>query len=94
MRNKDWVLVVLLGVFWGASLLFVEIPLSNITPVLLVYLRVAAASALSPVYIVLQNITYRLTRRDYFDLFVMGLFNNVIPFLLIVDGRVLGRKSR
>jgi drug/metabolite transporter (DMT)-like permease len=46
MKNKDWFLVILLGVFWGASFLFVEILLEYVTPFVVVYLRVAIASAL------------------------------------------------
>ena len=87
MKNKDWFLVILLGVFWGASFLFVEILLEYVTPFVVVYLRVAIASALLLVYILLRNIKFQFSRGDLFNLFVMGLLNNILPFLLIAYGQ-------
>ena len=87
MKNKDWFLVILLGVFWGASFLFVEILLEYVTPFVVVYLRVAIASALLLVYILIRNIKFQFSRGDLFNLFVMGLLNNVFPFLLIAYGQ-------
>ena len=83
MKNKDWFLVILLGVFWGASFLFVEILLEYVTPFVVVYLRVAIASALLLIYILIRNIKFQFSRGDLFNLFVMGLLNNILPFLLI-----------
>lgn len=87
MKNKDWFLVILLGVFWGASFLFVEILLEYVTPFVVVYLRVAIASALLLVYILIRNIKFQFSRGDLFNLFVMGLLNNILPFLLIAYGQ-------
>jgi drug/metabolite transporter (DMT)-like permease len=87
MKNKDWVLVILLGVFWGASFLFVEILLEYVTPFVVVYLRVAIASALLLIYILIRNIKFQFSRGDLFNLFVMGLLNNILPFLLIAYGQ-------
>jgi len=44
MKNIDWILVVLLGLFWGASFYFVEVLLQYLSPFLIVYLRVSIAS--------------------------------------------------
>ena len=87
MKNKDWFLVILLGVFWGASFLFVEILLEYVTPFVVVYLRVAIASALLLIYILIRNIKFQFSRGDLFNLLVMGLLNNVFPFLLIAYGQ-------
>ena len=87
MKNKDWFLVILLGVFWGASFLFVEILLEYVTPFVVVYLRVAIASALLLIYILIRNIKFQFSRGDLFNLFVMGLLNNIFPFLLIAYGQ-------
>tara|TARA_B110000495_G_C22915736_1_gene534895 strand:- start:65 stop:952 length:888 start_codon:yes stop_codon:yes gene_type:complete len=87
MKNKDWFLVILLGVFWGASFLFVEILLEYVTPFVVVYLRVAIASALLLIYILIRNIKFQFSRGDLFNLFVMGLLNNILPFLLIAYGQ-------
>ena len=87
MKNKDWFLVILLGVFWGASFLFVEILLEYVTPFVVVYLRVAIASALLLIYILIRNIKFQFSRGNIFNLFVMGLLNNILPFLLIAYGQ-------
>ena len=87
MKNKDWFLVILLGVFWGASFLFVEILLEYVTPFVVVYLRVAIASALLLIYILIRNIKFQFSRGNLFNLFVMGLLNNILPFLLIAYGQ-------
>ena len=87
MKNKDWFLVILLGVFWGASFLFVEILLEYVTPFVVVYLRVAIASTLLLIYILIRNIKFQFSRGDLFNLFVMGLLNNILPFLLIAYGQ-------
>ena len=87
MKNKDWFLVFVLGAFWGASFLFVEILLEYITPIVVVYLRVAIASVLLIIYILIRNTEFQLSKGDLFNLFVMGLLNNILPFLLIAYGQ-------
>ena len=73
MKNKDWFLVFLLGIFWGTSFLFVEILLEYITPFVIVYLRVAIASVLLLIYILIRNNNFQFSKGDLFNLFVMGL---------------------
>ena len=46
MNNKDWFLVILLGIIWGSSFLFVEILLVYLSPFVIVYLRITIASIL------------------------------------------------
>jgi drug/metabolite transporter (DMT)-like permease len=87
MKNKDWFLVFLLGIFWGASFLFVEILLNHVSPFVVVYLRVAIASVLLIIYILIRNIKFQFSKNDLLNLFVMGLLNNVFPFLLIAFGQ-------
>jgi len=87
MKNKDWFLVFLLGIFWGASFLFVEILLNHVSPFVVVYLRVAIASVLMIVYILIRNIKFQFSKNDLLNLFVMGLLNNIFPFLLIAFGQ-------
>ena len=40
MDNKNWFLVLILGILWGSSFLFVEILLNFMNPFIIVYLRV------------------------------------------------------
>ena len=87
MKSKNWILVLLLGFLWGASFLFVEILLNHISPFMIVYLRVSLASIILILYIVLSKIKLELSFLLIFNFFVMGILNNVFPFLLITYGQ-------
>jgi drug/metabolite transporter (DMT)-like permease len=87
MSNKNWLLVISLGVIWGSSFLFVEILLNNINPWMIVFLRVSIASIILISFCIYKNINLNLKLSDYYNISVMSLLNNVIPFLLIVYGQ-------
>ena len=87
MDNKNWILVLLLGFLWGASFLFVEILLNYISPFMIVYLRVSLASLILILYIILTKIKFQLSFSLMFNFLIMGMLNNVLPFLLITYGQ-------
>lgn len=87
MGNKDWFLIILLGTLWGASFLFVEILLDLINPFLIVYLRVSIASILLLLFLYFSKIKFKLSKKITFNLFIMALLNNIIPFLFIAYGQ-------
>ena len=87
MSNKNWLLVITLGIIWGSSFLFVEILLNNINPWMIVFLRVSIASIILISFCIYKNINLNLKLNDYYNISVMSLLNNVIPFLLIVYGQ-------
>ena len=87
MNSKNWILVLLLGFIWGSSFLFVEIVLNYISPFMIVYLRVSLASIILILYIVLSRIKLELSFLLIFNFFIMGMLNNVFPFLLITYGQ-------
>ena len=87
MNSENWILVLLLGFLWGASFLFVEILLNYISPFTIVYLRVSLASIILILYIVLCKIKLELSFSLIFNFFIMGMLNNVFPFLLITYGQ-------
>ncbi len=80
MDNKSWFLVIALGFLWGSSFLFVEILLDYMNPFLIVYLRVAIASIILIFYLFFIKIDIQFSNTLIFNLFIMGLLNNV--FLL------------
>ena len=86
MDNKSWFLVIALGFLWGSSFLFVEILLDYMNPFLIVYLRVAIASIILIFYLFFIKIDIQFSNTLIFNLFIMGLLNNVFPFLLITTG--------
>ena len=87
MDNKNWFLVLILGFLWGSSFLFVEILLNFMNPFIIVYLRVAIASIFLILYLLLKKIEIHFSNTLIFNLFIMGLLNNVFPFLLITSGQ-------
>jgi len=87
MKNKDWVLVILLGLFWGSSFFFVEMLLKYLSPFMIVYLRVSIASIFLIVFIIIRGTKFKLSLKNLFNLFIMSLLNNIFPFLLITFGQ-------
>ena len=87
MKNKDWILVILLGLFWGSSFFFVEMLLKYLSPFMIVYLRVSIASIFLIVFIIIRGTKFKLSLKNLFNLFIMSLLNNVFPFLLITFGQ-------
>ena len=87
MKNKDWILVILLGLCWGSSFFFVEMLLKHLSPFMIVYLRVSIASIFLIVFIIIRGTKSKLSLKNLFNLFIMSLLNNVFPFLLITFGQ-------
>lgn len=87
MKNKDWILVILLGLCWGSSFFFVEMLLKHLSPFMIVYLRVSIASIFLIVFIIIRGTKFKLSLKNLFNLFIMSLLNNIFPFLLITFGQ-------
>ena len=87
MSNRDWFLIISLGILWGASFLFVEVLLDLINPFLIVYFRVSIASVILVLYLYLSKTKFKVTNKIVYNLFIMALLNNVVPFLLIAYGQ-------
>jgi drug/metabolite transporter (DMT)-like permease len=87
MANKDWLLVSLLGLFWGSSFFFVEVLLKYSSPFMIVYLRVCIASIFLILFICIKSVKFQFTFNNFFNLSIMSLLNNIFPFLLITFGQ-------
>ena len=87
MNNRDWLLVISLGMLWGASFLFVEVLLDLINPFLIVYFRVSVASVILVIFLYLSRTKFILSYKTVYNLFIMAMLNNVVPFLLIAYGQ-------
>ncbi len=80
---RDWSLIFLLSLIWGATFLFAELALVELTPLWLVLLRVGIAALVLAVVLRLQGVRVALTPVLLLSFLVMGLLNNVVPFTLI-----------
>jgi drug/metabolite transporter (DMT)-like permease len=86
MGPTEWAMLVALSAIWGGSFYFFAVIIKELPVFTIVFFRVFLATlALWLVVLVTQQQLpdFRKTWRNYF---LMGLFNNVIPFSLIVWG--------
>ncbi|MDQ2950757.1 MAG: DMT family transporter [Chloroflexota bacterium] len=81
--RADWLTFLALGLIWGSSYLFIKLAVNDFGTFTLVALRLAIGAAL--LWVVLWRIGQRIPPRGriYGHLFVMGLINITVPFILI-----------
>ena len=84
-----WGMLLLLSVIWGGSYLFVGIAVKDLSPLVIVMTRVIiAAAALLPLHFLLVGPLPR-DRAAWTAIIGLSVFNNVIPFTLIVTGQTM-----
>src|SRR2546430_9100331 len=81
--RADWLIFVALGFMWGSSYLFIKIAVDDFGTFTLVAVRLGIGAALLWAVLRLRGQPLPRQRRIYGHLFVMGLINITIPFLLI-----------
>ena len=81
--TRDWSLIVLLALIWGATFLLAELALVELSPLWLVLLRVGIAALVLLVVVRVQGVRVALTPVLLVGFLAMGLLNNVVPFTLI-----------
>ncbi|MHC4045320.1 DMT family transporter [Bradyrhizobium sp. 23AC] len=84
---RDWSLLAVLSVLWGGSFFFNGAALRELPPLTLVFLRVALGAAMLLPLLRMQGIGLPKSIVGWKPFVVIGLFNNVIPFSLIVVGQ-------
>lgn len=83
MSFKNWILLIGLSLLWGGSFYFIEKALVHFSFEQVVFFRVFFASLVIFVVIVMQKIPFIFSAKVWLAFLVMGLLNNVIPFLAI-----------
>ncbi|KWV54228.1 ABC transporter permease [Bradyrhizobium macuxiense] len=84
---RDWALLGLLSVLWGGSFFFNGVILRELPPLTMVLLRVALGAAILMPLLRTHKIAFPKGWAGWAPFFAMGLFNNVLPFSLIVFGQ-------
>lgn len=84
---RDWSLLALLSILWGGSFFFNGAALRELPPLTLVFLRVALGAAILLPLLRMQGISFPKGVTGWKPFFVIGLLNNVVPFVLIVIGQ-------
>jgi drug/metabolite transporter (DMT)-like permease len=88
MDGRDWGLLGVLSVLWGGSFFFNGVALRELSPLTLVFLRVALAAVILLPVLRAYRIGLPGTFATWRPYFAIGLLNNVLPFSLIVTGQV------
>ena len=88
MNTKQWLMLLLLALLCGGSFFFVEVVISELAPLVIVFLRVGLASLALWGFILIRGIAIPKKVEVWKAFAVMGILNNVIPFTLIVWGQV------
>lgn len=83
----EWAMLGVLSLLWGGSFLFNEIALDGLGPQTVVAGRVALAALVLLAYARLRGRALPKEPRIWGGLFLLGLFNNIVPFSLILWGQ-------
>ena len=86
MKIKEWGAFVLLGLIWGSSFLWIKIGVADITPTVLVTLRISFGLIGLLVVMAVTRQSFPRDRNTILKYVFMGVFNLVIPFLFITWG--------
>lgn len=89
MDSAAWAMLLLLSTLWGLSFVLVEVALTALPVFTLVALRVAIAAATLWVLVAVRRIPIPSDWRVWRAFLVMGVFNNAVPFALIVSGQTV-----
>lgn len=88
MSKQAWGLLMALSAMWGASFLFIEMALSSMGPITLVFFRVLIGAATLGLVLIVTKRAVPTHLSFWRDSFVMGFLNNAIPFTFIAYGQV------
>lgn len=84
MRPREWALLLLLALIWGGSFLFNGLALKELPPLVIVAVRVGLAAIALHVVMRAQGLVLPRNPHLWLGFFWLGLFNNALPFGLIV----------
>jgi drug/metabolite transporter (DMT)-like permease len=91
MTGREWMLMLTLSILWGGSFFFVEVALTGLPALTIVWLRVALAALILRAVIWATGVA--LPQPAIWPaLLVLGFLNNAVPFTLIVlaQGEITG----
>src|SRR5476651_1779803 len=85
--GRDWSLLAVLSVLWGGSFFFNGVALRELPPLTVVFLRVAFAALILLPLLWVYRIPFPRGLSGWRPFFTVALFNNVLPFSLVVTGQ-------
>jgi drug/metabolite transporter (DMT)-like permease len=84
---RDWSLLGVLSVLWGGSFFFNGVALRELPPLTVVFLRVVLAALILLPLLWVYRIRFPTGISGWKPFFTVALFNNVLPFSLVVTGQ-------
>ena len=88
LSGRAWPEMLVLALIWGGSFLSIRIALDEISPLMSVAHRVTLAMLFLWVLVAMMRIPLPRNPRIWFAFLVVGLLNNVIPFVLMAWGQL------
>ena len=83
----QWSLLLLLSILWGSSFIFIEYALLSWPVELIVLIRVSLAALFLWLYILFKGLVIPRSLSIWLPMGLLAIFNNVLPFSLIVWGQ-------
>lgn len=92
MSGLNWIRIGILSFLWGGSFFFVELALTGLPPLAVVWLRVALAAFCLALTLPAMGVAYPRGPGVWPALFVQGFLNNAVPFTLfaLAQGQITG----
>lgn len=87
MGATEWALLLVLSVLWGGAFFFGKLGVSALPPLVVALLRVGIAALVLMAVIRFAGVRLPRDLRTWRALAIMGILNNVIPFVLILWGQ-------
>ncbi len=87
MGLREWGMLVTLSLLWGGSFFFVEVAITQLAPLTIVFFRVSLAALALWIFAFYLGLEPPTGVRIWSGFLFMALFNNIIPFSLIVWGQ-------
>lgn len=84
LGRREWLLLLLLGLIWGSSFLFIGLSVPYVPPLTLAALRLVIAAAVLWLVLFAMANAPRVPLASWRPFAAMGLLNNVLPFALII----------
>jgi drug/metabolite transporter (DMT)-like permease len=81
--RQDWLLLLVLGIMWGTSYVWIKIAVESLSTFTLIAARLGIGLALLAAVVYTRKVQLPREPRVYWHLLVMSVINIVIPFTLI-----------
>jgi len=84
MGLREWSLLVLLSVLWGASFFFFKVLVAELPTLTIVLARLGLGAILLNIVVLARRVTLPRDAKRWREFLVMGFLNNALPFVLLV----------